>query len=103
MYLDSNFEKTKAVFEKCIIQRYINFTVVLEQEIDFKSQLLIWGQKNKFNISFEIIDDASKENEFIYTAIVIVNENKWGQGKGTSKKEAEQQASNETMTLLGLQ
>ncbi|WP_051568343.1 ribonuclease III [Crocinitomix catalasitica] len=103
MYLDSNFEKTKAVFEKCIIKRYINFTVVLEQEIDFKSQLLIWGQKNKFNISFEIIDDASKENNFIYTAIVIVNENKWGQGKGTSKKEAEQQASNETMTLLGLQ
>ena len=103
IYLDSNFEKTKKIFETCIIQRHINFTVVLEQEIDFKSQLLIWGQKNKFNISFEIVDEATKENNFIYTAVVVINENKWGMGKGSAKKEAEQQASNETLTLLGLQ
>ena len=75
---------------------------MLSQEMDFKSLLLIWGQKNKFNISFEITDPATKENNFQYTAVVIINNKEWGMGKGTSKKEAEQQASNETMTLLGL-
>lgn len=102
IYLDSNYDTTKAIFEKYVIKKFINFKEVLSQEIDFKSSLLIWGQKNKFAISFEIIDPASKENEFIYTAMVIINQKEWGMGKGSSKKEAEQSASNETMTLLGL-
>ncbi len=102
IYLDSNFETTKDLFEKYVIQRYINFKEVLSQEMDFKSLLLIWGQKNKFTISFEITEPASKENNFTYTSVVIINNKEWGMGKGTAKKEAEQQASNETMTLLGL-
>lgn len=102
MYLDSNFEVTKKSFENYILKRYINFKEVLSQEMDFKSLLLIWGQKNKFLISFEIIEAASKENDFIYTAMVIINAKEWGMGKGVSKKEAEQNASNQTMTLLGL-
>lgn len=53
-------------------------------------------------IAFEIKDPATKENGLVYTAIVIINNKEWGMGKGTSKKEAEQQASSETMTLLGL-
>ena len=102
IYLDSNFETVKTVFETYVIKRYINFKEVLSQEMDFKSLLLIWGQKNKFAISFKITDPATKENGFQYTAVVIINNKEWGMGKGTSKKEAEQQASNETMTLLGL-
>jgi ribonuclease-3 len=102
IYLDSNFEITKASFETYIIQRFIDFKEVLSQEIDFKSILLIWGQKNKFTISFEVKDAATKENNFVYTCVAIINQKEWGMGKGTSKKEAEQQASNESMTLLGL-
>ena len=102
IYMDSNFETTKLIFEKYIIKKYINFKDVLSQEMDFKSSLLIWGQKNKIDISFEVKDEASKENNFIYTSVVVLKGKEWGMGKGRSKKEAEQQASNETMTLLGL-
>jgi ribonuclease-3 len=102
IFLDSNYETTKQVFEQKILKRYVNFKDVLAQEMDFKSQLLIWGQKNKLGIIFEIKDPATKENGLVYTAIVIINNKEWGMGKGTSKKEAEQQASSETMTLLGL-
>ena len=102
IFLDSNYETTKQIFEQKILKRYINFKDVLAQEMDFKSQLLIWGQKNKLVIAFEIKDPATKENGLVYTAIVIINNKEWGMGKGTSKKEAEQQASSETMTLLGL-
>ena len=102
IYLDSNFETTKGIFENYIIRKFINFKDVLSQEMDFKSLLLIWGQKNKFSISFVITEVASKENGFMYTSVVVINKKEWGMGKGTSKKEGEQQASNETMTLLGL-
>lgn len=102
VYLDSNFETTKEMFTTGIIKRFIDFKEVLSQEMDFKSLLLIWGQKNKFAISFKIKDEATKENGFIYTAVVMMKDKEWGMGKGKSKKEAEQNASNQTMTLLGL-
>lgn len=102
IYMDSNFETAKLIFEKYIIKKYVNFKDVLSQEMDFKSSLLIWGQKNKIEIAFEIKEEANKENNFTYTAVVVLKGKEWGMGKGRSKKEAEQQASNETMTLLGL-
>jgi ribonuclease-3 len=102
VYLDSNYEITKKVFRSRIIRNYIDLNEVLEQEIDFKSALLIWGQRNKHNISFKIVDEASKENNYQYTASVVIDEKKWGMGKGQSKKEAEQHASKETLGLLGV-
>jgi ribonuclease-3 len=92
----------KRFFRSRIIRNYIDLNEVLEQEIDFKSALLIWGQRNKHNISFKIVDEASKENNYQYTASVVIDEKKWGMGKGQSKKEAEQHASKETLGLLGV-
>jgi ribonuclease-3 len=103
IYLDSDYETTKKVFNSRIIRNYIDLNKVLEQEIDFKSALLIWGQRNKLSVEFKITEEASKENNFQYTSCVLVNKKKWGIGKGQSKKEAEQHASNETLGLLGVQ
>ena len=50
-----------------------------------------------------ITEEASKQNNYEYTSTVVINAKKWGLGKGPSKKEAEQQASNETLVLLGVQ
>lgn len=103
IYLDSDYDTTKKIFNSRIIRTYIDLNKVLEQEIDFKSALLIWGQRNKLSVEFKITEEASKENNFEYTSCVHVNKKKWGIGKGQSKKEAEQHASNETLGLLGVQ
>lgn len=103
LYLDSDYETTRKIFNSRIIRNYVNLNEVLEQEIDFKSALLIWGQKNKLAVQFVIEDEASKQNNYQYTAAVIINEKKWGLGKGQSKKEAEQHASKETLELLGVE
>ena len=102
VYLDSNYEIAKKVFRSRIIRNYIDLNEVLQQEIDFKSALLIWCQRNKHEINFKIIDEAGKENNYMYTASVVIDNKKWGIGKGQSKKEAEQQASKETLQLLGV-
>lgn len=103
IYLDSGFDTTKRIFNDYIIRNYVDLNQVLEQEIDFKSALLIWGQKNKLAITFKIVQEASKENDYQYVSVVVINEKEWGMGKGQAKKEAEQQASQETLTLLGVQ
>ena len=103
IYLDANYDAAKKAFNSRILRNYINLTEVLEQEIDFKSALLIWGQKNKLEVNYEIIEDAHKGNDFTYTSRVVINEQQWGIGKGRSKKEAEQHASKETLGLLGVE
>ena len=103
IYLDSDYDTTKKIFNNYIIRNYVDLNKVLEQEIDFKSALLIWGQKNKLAIQYKIHQEASKENEYHYISVVVINEKEWGMGKGQSKKEAEQQASQETLILLGVQ
>lgn len=103
LYLDSDFETTQKIFNSRILKNYIDLNTVLEQEIDFKSALLIWGQKNKLTVLFKITEEAQKENNYTYTSCVVINQKDWGIGKGQSKKEAEQHASNETLILLGIQ
>lgn len=102
MYLEAGYNQCKKSFLSHILEKYIDFDEVLTQEIDFKSTLLIWAQKNKIALKFVITDDAKKENDFIYSAKATINGKDWGQGKGKSKKEAEQHASKETLQLLGI-
>lgn len=102
IYLDSNYTETKEVFNSYIIRKYINLAKVMEEEIDFKSTLLILCQKNKLELKYQMQQEASKENEFIYIFSVSVNGKEWGIGRGPNKKTAEQQASKETLELLGI-
>lgn len=102
LYLDANYETVRKIFNTRIVRDYLDMNSVLEQEIDFKSALLIWGQRNKIDVAFKIEEQPSKKNDFHYTAYVTLSNKNWGIGRGKSKKEAEQQASNETLSLLGL-
>jgi len=102
IYLDSDYDVTKEVFNASIIRKYINLTKVMEEEIDFKSTLIIYCQKNKVDIKYEMKQEADKENDFTYIISAIVNNKEWGIGRGKNKKTAEQNASRETLELFGL-
>jgi len=101
LYLDSNFETTQNVFLNYILRKYIDVNKVIRENVDFKSTILIWCQKNKLPIDFTLTEEASKSNKFIYKVIVKINNKDWGMGTGKNKKEAEQAASKETIELIG--
>lgn len=101
LYLDRGYDKTKHAIEDHLLKHYVNIERMLTEEIDFKSKLLIWSQRNKHNIDFIIIDEKNFGNRWEYTAEVIIDEKDWGRGVGPSKKAAEQIASKETLILLG--
>ena len=73
----------------------------MEEEIDFKSRLYIWSQKNRLDIVFEVLAEENKGGAWEYKMRVLVNEVEYGMGIGTSKKRAEQAAAKETLMLLG--
>lgn len=101
LYLDLGYNKTKRAIENHLLRHYINMDRILTEEIDFKSKLLIWSQRNRHDIDFAIINEKNFGNRWEYTAEVVIDDKGWGVGTGSSKKSAEQKASQETLILLG--
>lgn len=102
IYLDGGFEQVRQTLEQHVYRKYVNINKVLEEEIDFKSKLFIWSQRNKLSIDFQIISEINKGSSWEYKVIVLINEQKYGLGVGSSKKAAEQVAAKETLELIGV-
>lgn len=101
IYLDSNLATVQKSIRDHILVKYIDVNQVLEEEIDFKSRLYIWSQKNRLDIIFEVVSEDNKGGAWEYTIRVMINEIEYGMGVGSSKKRAEQVAAKESLMLLG--
>lgn len=101
IYLDSDFDTVKKVVCNHVLRLYLDLPQLLEEEIDFKSKLFIWAQKNKLKLDFNVISQENANGKWSYTSEVIINEKPYGRGRGETKKNAEQAASKETLTLMG--
>ena len=55
IYLDQGYERCKQFMEERIINRYIDLDILSRKEVNFKSKLIEWSQKNKMEVSFELI------------------------------------------------
>ncbi len=93
IYLDQGYRVAKKfVFEK-LIKQHLNIDKVLKSEVDFKSRLIEWGQKNKVDVSFEVLEAYyDNMNNPIFDSCVKVGGVNIGWGKGYSKKESHQMA-----------
>ena len=52
-------------------------------------------------IAFDVLKEENKGVNWNYLVVVIINEQEFGRGSGTSKKKAEQSAAKETLELMG--
>ncbi len=101
IYLDGGFEKAQKALKNTVFRKHLNLNKVLEQELDFKSVLFIWCQRKKLSIEFVLLSEQFIDGKALYEMGVEINRSRYGKGKGHSKKEAEQAAAKETLTLMG--
>ncbi|MGL4994284.1 MAG: ribonuclease III [Bacteroidales bacterium] len=101
IYLDKGFEVTKTFVCKRMIAPYVDLTIVADTEINFKSKLIEWGQKNKVSIAFDLIDSYNGEdNRPIFVSEVKLEGLSAAQGIGSTKKESQQEASKLTLDRI---
>lgn len=94
VYLDQGYEKCKEFVECVVIDKHLNINKLARQEINFKSRLIEWSQKNKASLVFDLIEErVDKENNPVFQTQIIVNGVKAGEGVGYTKKESQQVAS----------
>ena len=101
IYLDRGYDMCMRFMQKRILSQLINIDKVAYKEVNFKSKLIEWSQKNKVKLDFQLVSqskEAGGSPTFIYKAVIEGVEG--GQGKGYSKKESQQLASKETLQRL---
>ena len=101
IYLDKGYNACQKFVQKQILGRLMDLDGVANKEVNFKSKLLEWCQKNKLKQDFVMrLEDNGKQKEPTFYCTVIIEAIEFGYGKGFSKKEAQQQAARETLTML---
>ncbi|WP_262494860.1 ribonuclease III [Brumimicrobium mesophilum] len=102
IYLDSGYDAAKKSINHSVLRTHLDLPTLLEKEIDFKSRLYIWAQKNRLEIEFKLFNEKFADGKWNYGIEVFINSNPYGRGSGDSKKSAEQAASRETLQLMGM-
>lgn len=101
MLLDAGYYRTKKAFRNHVIKKFVDINRLIDEEVDFKSRLLIWCQRKKLLLEFQIINEDKIAGVTTFIIMTSINKKKYGQGKGDSKKVAEQNACKETLILIG--
>ena len=101
IYLDRGYRACKKFMEERIINQYLNLEKISRKEVNFKSKLIEWSQKNKFCVEFNLIEQSldSDQNPIFETQITVENIPA-GTGKAYSKKESQQEAAHATLTKI---
>ena len=94
IYLDQGYEVCYKFIKEQMLEKHINVEALVRKEKNFKSSLIEWSQKNKVDISFDLIESSTDKdgNPFFQTAVILANK-RIGVGLGYSKKESQQKAS----------
>ena len=101
IYLDRGYEACMRFMQKRILNQIINIDKVAYKEVNFKSKLLEWSQKNRVRLGFKQVEQTKDENSspvFVYQ--VILEGVEGCAGKGYSKKESQQNACKDTLQRL---
>ena len=101
IYLDRGYNACMRFMEKRILAQIINIDKVAYKEVNFKSKLLEWSQKNRVRMEFrELKQERDEKNSPVFTTQVFIEGIEGCSGTGYSKKESQQQAAKETLQRL---
>ena len=101
IYLDRGYDACMRFMEKRILAQLINIDKVAYKEVNFKSKLLEWSQKNRVKMEFRDVKQERDENKSpVFTTQVFIEGLEGCIGTGYSKKESQQNASKDTLQRL---
>lgn len=101
VYLDRGYNVCMEFMQKRILSQMINIDKVAYKEVNFKSKLIEWSQKNRVKFDFvQVEQEKDKNGSPVFTYKVVIEGIEGGTGKGYSKKESQQIASKLTLEQL---
>lgn len=100
LYLDRGYDFTKAVLLDRIIKVHIDLEQLEQTDVNFKSKLLEWSQKEKHHVVFKMVDEKNSNKGKLYHVVAVIDDHDYAQGIDYSIKGAEQLAAEKTWNML---
>ncbi len=93
IYLDRGYKQCCRFVIRKIINPFINLEEISRNDSNYKSKLIEWGHKNHLEVDFVTVGkDQDCNLGIVFVCKAMVADQEIGQGEGTSKKEAQQNA-----------
>lgn len=100
IYIDKGYLFAKKLLIEFVFAHRIDVDTIISTEINFKSKLLEYCQKEKKVIEFNIIDEVQYGRKKQYVCEVVIDGKTFGHGIDFSIKAAEQNAAEKTIDLI---
>jgi ribonuclease-3 len=101
VFLDKGFKKTKKLFLKNVLNKYLDLNIIVNTDTDYKSLVFEWVQKHKSNLIFTYNEEYDfNMKKSVFSTTLFIDREVLGEGHGSSKKEAEQEASSQAWLKL---
>jgi ribonuclease-3 len=101
VFLDKGFKKTKKLFLKNVLNKYLDLNLIVNTDTDYKSLVFEWVQKHKSNLIFTYNEEYDFNlKKSVFSTTLFIDREVLGEGHGSSKKEAEQEASSQAWIRL---
>ncbi len=92
MYLDKGYDFTRKIIVDRIINRYFNMDELVNQDVNFKSKIIEWAQREKKQSLFHVVEEVGSGYKKQYIVELLVDGEAIARGQDYSIKGAEQNA-----------
>lgn len=99
IFLEKGYKKTRKLVMKILIHPNLEFDKLKTQTANFKGAIIEWAQKERKSVHFNT-DEIDENPLDLYKSVIIVDGQEVAEGKGKSKKEAEQMAAKEACRII---
>ena len=100
VYLDRNYKYCKQFVLSKLIEPHFNIDELVNTNLNYKSRIIEWSQKNNKTIKYELAEMVEKGNFKEFEMLLYIDDELISKGHGQSKKKAEQAASRKACELL---
>lgn len=100
VYMDKGFEECYKIFDKVVVPLVEEDKV--DNFVDYKSYLQELVQSDKRSLEYKIVDEQGPSHNKTFVTRVYMDQILMGEGKGKTKKEAEQNAAEMALKKLAL-
>lgn len=103
VYLDKGYLRCKKFVIDKLVQPHFNLEVVVQTNLNYKSKIIEWTQRQGKAVRFELMEIKKARNQKEFAIQVFIDDEPLGIGYGYTKKRAEQDAAFKTCQQLNIE
>jgi ribonuclease-3 len=102
IYLDVGYRKTQKFVIMRILKAHLDINELETYDDNYKSQLLEWCQKNRREVTYNVVEKSKFDNRDRFKVEVLIDGTQKAVAEEFSKKAAEQKASQKALLRMNI-